>query len=160
MKRLKVFLVVFLAALMLGIGTGITTVQAYRTPEQNCLALGVSLLMQGQGSAVANPSDAKTVAGIKNGSLTLQENDESLSLEQIEGAIQQLQTAINCGFEKWLFQKPSRILQAFQSLNDNDASLSLLIRFLDEKPEYQEMFKEFTMLQTRKHDILQKQKTI
>ncbi|MBS7250244.1 MAG: hypothetical protein KIH08_06590 [Candidatus Freyarchaeota archaeon] len=73
MKKLKIFSVVFFAAIMLGLGTGVVTAQAYRLPEPNPLVIGVSMLTPNKSSAVINTLDLKIIARIENGSLTLQE---------------------------------------------------------------------------------------
>lgn len=155
MKRLKVFLVVFFAVLMLGIGTGITTVQAYRLPEQNCLALGVSLLVRGQGSAVANPLDAKTVARIENGSLTLR---EIAPLKKV------LQESINRGFKKWQVQRSGVLMRDYRALMrdygaligskpDNETARNMLFAFLSESPAYRDQFRLYDRLQSREIEL-------
>ena len=148
MKRLRVFLVVFFAALMLGIGTGITTVQAYRLPEQNYLALGVSLLVRGQGSAVANPLDAKTVARIESGSLTLR---EITPLKKV------LQESINRGFKKWQVQRSGILMRDYGALigskPDNETARNMLFTFLSESPAYRDQFRLYDRLLSREIEL-------
>ncbi|MHA1603510.1 MAG: hypothetical protein ACTSWF_02515, partial [Candidatus Freyarchaeota archaeon] len=149
MKRLRVFLVVFFAALMLGIGTGITTVQAYRLPEQNHFAFGVSMLARGQGSAAASLLDAKMVARIENGSLTLQ---EIAPIRKI------FQDTINQGFRQWQKQKiESGELQPFKSQPDNETLRDLFFQFLYESPENAEFFSLYDKLLHQENQILEQQ---
>ena len=139
MKKLKIFFVVFFAAIMLGIGTGVVTVQAYNIPEPNYLAIGLSMLTRNQNSAVVNPLDSNTIARIENGSLTLQEIDEFKNT---------LQDSINQGFTKWQIQHSQEL--GHKSIPDNESMRSMLFTFLGETPAYQEQFKLYDKLNSLK----------
>ena len=137
MYKSKILLVLFFAAIMLGIGTGITTVQACKAPEPNYLTIGLSLLIQNQNSAVVNPLDPETIARIENQSLTRQEIPE---------VKEKIQNSLNKGFEIWLTNQPGvkgQIggLSTLLSTADNETAASLFFSFLNETPEYQEQFK-------------------
>ncbi|MFB0561140.1 MAG: hypothetical protein ACETWM_07985 [Candidatus Lokiarchaeia archaeon] len=135
MKKLKVFFVVFFAAIMLGIGTGVVTVQAYKVPEPNYLAIGLSMLTQNRNSAVVNPLDSETIARIENGSITLQEIEELKST---------LQDSINQGFKKWQMQHLKEL--GYRGEPDNETVRSMLFAFLEENSEYWEQFKLYDQL--------------
>ena len=128
----------FFVAIMLGMGTGVVTVQAYKIPEQNHLAIGLFMLIQNKSSAVINPLDLEAIARIEKGSLTLQEIDEYKNT---------LQNSINQGFKKWQIQN-SRVLMS-KAAPDNEKLKSLLFSFLDQNPEYREQFKLYDKLQSR-----------
>ena len=135
MKKLKIFSVVFFAAIMLGIGTGVVTVQAYKIPEQNHLAIGLSMLIQNKNSAVITPLNSETIARIENGSLTLQEIEEFKNT---------LQDSINQGFKKWQMQHLGELRYIGEP--DNETAKSMLFSFLDQNPKYREQFKLYDQL--------------
>ena len=128
---------------MLGIGTSVATIQAYRLPERNYLTVGESMLVQSQSSAVVNPLDAKTIARIENNSITLR---EIAPIRKI------FQDTINQGFRQWQKQKiESGELQPFKSLRD------LFFQFLYESPENAEYFSLYDKLLHQENQILEQQ---
>nr|MDO8075935.1 hypothetical protein [Candidatus Freyarchaeota archaeon] len=142
-------MVVFLATIMLGIGTSVATIQAYRLPERNYLTVGESMLVQNQSSAVVNPLDAKTIARIENNSITLR---EIAPIRKI------FQDTINQGFRQWQKQKiESGELQPFKSQPDNESLRDLFFQFLYESPENAEFFSLYDKLLHQENQILEQQ---
>ncbi len=150
MKKLKIFFVVFFAAIMLGIGTGVVTAQAYRIPEQNPLVIGVSMLTPTRSSAVINPLDSKTIAMIENGSLTLQ---------AIAPIKEMCQDVVTEGFKQWQKQKiVSGELKPFSSPPDNETLKALFFQFLSESQKDAEIFKYYDeLLSYENQKILEQQ---
>ncbi|MEM3563226.1 MAG: hypothetical protein QXR19_08355 [Candidatus Jordarchaeaceae archaeon] len=132
-RKLKIFFVVFLIAIMMGIGTGVVTAQAYKVPDTNYLTLGISLIVQNV--QVVNPLDAKTIARIESGSLTQQEIEEYKNI---------LQESINQGFKKWQVQHLGEL--RYSGKPNNETVKSLLFAFLEENSKYREQFKLFDKL--------------
>ncbi|MEM2133775.1 MAG: hypothetical protein QXG44_02915 [Candidatus Jordarchaeaceae archaeon] len=149
MYKSKVFFVAFFAAIILGIGIGITTVQVYKLPEPNQLTLGMSMLVSSQKNNLADSLlDPEAIAKIENGSLTPQEIDELKKT---------LQDSINQGFREWQMQniKNNSKYGSLMSQNnpDNETVKRNFFSFLKQNPMYLEQFKQYDQLLSREIEL-------
>lgn len=152
MKKLKALSVIFFAAIMLVIGTGVLAVQTYKVPEQNYLLIGVSLLIsQNQNFEEINPLDPETIAKIENRSLTMQE---------IKKVKETLQDTINKGFEKWVTGQSDWFSKLSKASNETAAAM--FFKFIDQNQEYRKLFKLYDqtlicenekLMQERYHEL-------
>jgi hypothetical protein len=138
----KVLLVLFFAAIILGVGTGLITAQAFKVPEPNYFALGMILLNQNGGATqLVTGLNSETIAKIEN---------QALTREEIPEIKDKIQSSLNQGFQKWAKQKSIK----FTLFNATSETVTpLFFQFLNENPHYREAFKLYDQVLAQENDF-------
>ncbi len=121
MKKLKVFFVIFFAVIMLGMGTGLATMTAYKVPEQNVFT----------GLLISNMDSKNSIK-----SQELYDWDQILKPVIENETLSELLSVINNGFREWVKQDKLRYLNLL-IFPERESSKMYFSQFLSENPEYE-----------------------
>ena len=146
--KVKSVLVVFFAATILTIGTGIVMAQTYKIPVSSYLALDLTVVLNQNRVPADNPqgtTDSKLLTPQNTIDSDLLLNlTQALNLTQTKTTKESVQNQINKGFQTWMSKSLQRLLSSFNA--DNETIRSLFFQFLSENPKYRELFKQYDQL--------------
>lgn len=140
-RKVKSVLVLFFAATIITIGTGIIMAQNFKIPVSSYLALDLTVLLNQKPVPADNPQ------GTTSQLLTTQntiDSDLLLNLTKTKTTKESVQSQINKGFKTWMLKSLQRLLSSLNA--DNETKRSLFFQFLSENPKYRELFKQYDRL--------------